>query len=75
MLKKIEYHRAPMGSIDRKRLEELIDAFSRVRLLVVGDLVLDEYVWGEPSRTAGKSRTLALLASPPLTLTRRDDCT
>ncbi len=32
------------------RLEARLREFSRVRLLVVGDLVLDEYVWGDALR-------------------------
>lgn len=36
--------------LDRGRLEERLDAFRRVRLLVVGDLVVDEYVWGDVDR-------------------------
>lgn len=34
------------------RLEELVDAFRRVRLLVVGDVVLDEYLWGDVERVS-----------------------
>lgn len=41
-----------MARLDRRRLERLIDDFSRVRLLVVGDLVLDEYVWGDVDRVS-----------------------
>jgi D-beta-D-heptose 7-phosphate kinase/D-beta-D-heptose 1-phosphate adenosyltransferase len=41
-----------MGTFDRKRLEDVIDAFPDVRLLVVGDLVLDEYVWGDVERVS-----------------------
>jgi D-beta-D-heptose 7-phosphate kinase/D-beta-D-heptose 1-phosphate adenosyltransferase len=41
-----------MGTFDRKRLEDVIEAFSDVRLLVVGDLVLDEYVWGDVERVS-----------------------
>jgi D-beta-D-heptose 7-phosphate kinase/D-beta-D-heptose 1-phosphate adenosyltransferase len=37
---------------DRARLEGLIDAWSGVRLLVLGDLVLDEYVWGDAERVS-----------------------
>ncbi len=33
-----------------ERLEALLREFSRLRLLVVGDLVLDEYVWGDALR-------------------------
>jgi len=36
--------------LDLGRLEGLIDEFPSVRLLVVGDLVLDEYVWGDVDR-------------------------
>lgn len=41
-----------MPTLDRGRLEELIDGFRRVRLLVLGDLVLDEYVWGDVERVS-----------------------
>jgi D-beta-D-heptose 7-phosphate kinase/D-beta-D-heptose 1-phosphate adenosyltransferase len=41
-----------MGELDRKRLEGWIDGFSQIRLLVVGDLVLDEYVWGDVDRVS-----------------------
>src|SRR5262245_19693972 len=36
--------------IDIRRLERLIDDFRSVRLLVLGDLVLDEYIWGQVER-------------------------
>jgi len=36
--------------LDIRRLERLIDDFRSVRLLVLGDLVLDEYVWGKVDR-------------------------
>lgn len=38
--------------LDRRRLERLLDAFPRVRLLVVGDVMLDEYLWGEVDRVS-----------------------
>jgi len=41
-----------MGALDSRRLEALIDDFQRIRLLVVGDLVLDEYVWGDVDRVS-----------------------
>jgi D-beta-D-heptose 7-phosphate kinase/D-beta-D-heptose 1-phosphate adenosyltransferase len=41
-----------MARLDRRRLERLIDDFSAVRLLVIGDLVLDEYVWGDVERVS-----------------------
>jgi D-glycero-beta-D-manno-heptose-7-phosphate kinase len=35
---------------DRKRLNNYIDRFSSGRVLVVGDIVLDHYIWGKVSR-------------------------
>jgi len=39
-------------SLDLARLESLLDGFSRVRLLVFGDLVLDEYICGDVVRVS-----------------------
>jgi len=36
--------------LDEQRLEKLIDGFARTRLVVVGDVVLDEYLGGEVDR-------------------------
>jgi bifunctional ADP-heptose synthase (sugar kinase/adenylyltransferase) len=33
----------------RERLNELVGALARVRLLVVGDIVADEYLLGRPA--------------------------
>jgi D-beta-D-heptose 7-phosphate kinase/D-beta-D-heptose 1-phosphate adenosyltransferase len=41
-----------MTRLDRRRLERVIDDFTGVRLLVIGDLVLDEYVWGDVDRVS-----------------------
>lgn len=41
-----------MRRLDLGRLEELVERIARVRLLVVGDLVLDEYVWGDVDRVS-----------------------
>ena len=38
--------------LDLARLRRRLDGFGRVRLLVAGDLVLDEYVWGEVERVS-----------------------
>jgi len=38
--------------LDQRRLERLVDDFRSVRLLVVGDLVLDEYIWGDVERVS-----------------------
>lgn len=35
---------------DRKKLTKFIDLFPRTRTLVVGDIVLDHYIWGRVSR-------------------------
>lgn len=32
------------------RLKEYIDRFSKAKVLVIGDIILDEYVWGDVSR-------------------------
>jgi D-beta-D-heptose 7-phosphate kinase/D-beta-D-heptose 1-phosphate adenosyltransferase len=39
-----------MGLLDRRRLERIVARFPRVRLLVIGDVMLDEYLWGEVER-------------------------
>ena len=39
-----------MPRLDLRRLERLVDDFRNVRLLVLGDLVLDEYIWGDVDR-------------------------
>jgi D-beta-D-heptose 7-phosphate kinase/D-beta-D-heptose 1-phosphate adenosyltransferase len=41
-----------MPALELVRLESLLRGFRKVRLLVVGDLVLDEYVWGEVERVS-----------------------
>ena len=41
-----------MRKLDRRRLASLLDEFSRIRLLVIGDVVLDEYVWGDVDRVS-----------------------
>lgn len=38
--------------LDRDELEKLIDAFPQVHLLVMGDVVLDEYLYGEVDRVS-----------------------
>lgn len=40
------------GRLDRRRLERFLAGFSRLRLVVVGDVVLDEYLWGEVERVS-----------------------
>ena len=45
-----------MGKLDRGRLEALLARFAQVRLLVLGDLFLDEYLFGEVDRKAHRGR-------------------
>ena len=35
---------------DRKRFREIIDSFPRSKVLVVGDLMVDQFIWGQVSR-------------------------
>ncbi len=39
-----------ISKTDRKRLNKYIDLFPATRTLVVGDIVLDHYIWGKVSR-------------------------
>lgn len=38
--------------LEGDRLEELVRSFARLRLLVAGDVMLDEYLWGEVDRVS-----------------------
>jgi D-beta-D-heptose 7-phosphate kinase/D-beta-D-heptose 1-phosphate adenosyltransferase len=38
--------------LELRRLEKLLDGMRHVRLLVVGDVVLDEYLWGDVDRVS-----------------------
>jgi len=40
------------GELDPRRLERLVRGFGRLRLLVVGDVMLDEYLWGDVERVS-----------------------
>jgi rfaE bifunctional protein kinase chain/domain len=44
----------------RQRLLEIVARFSRARLLVVGDMVADEYIVGTPSRISREAPVLVL---------------
>ncbi|MFP6563601.1 MAG: PfkB family carbohydrate kinase [Myxococcota bacterium] len=39
-----------VDQLDADRLQKLLEAFDRVQVLVVGDVVLDEYLWGRAER-------------------------
>jgi D-beta-D-heptose 7-phosphate kinase/D-beta-D-heptose 1-phosphate adenosyltransferase len=43
---------APAEKVEPRRLERVLGAFERVRLLVVGDAMLDEYLWGDVERVS-----------------------
>ncbi|MCL4523323.1 MAG: bifunctional ADP-heptose synthase [Acidobacteria bacterium] len=47
-------------SADLSRLQDLIDAFSRQTIVVLGDLVADEFVFGEISRVSREAPVLIL---------------
>jgi D-beta-D-heptose 7-phosphate kinase/D-beta-D-heptose 1-phosphate adenosyltransferase len=36
--------------MNRDRVSQLLSAFSAKRILVIGDLMLDEFLWGKVSR-------------------------
>ena len=38
--------------LELRRLEKVVHGFARVRLLVVGDVMLDEYLWGDVERVS-----------------------
>ena len=38
--------------LDARRLEKLVASFDRLRLLVLGDAMLDEYLWGDVERVS-----------------------
>ena len=40
------------GRLDAARLEALIEGFHRTTLLVIGDVMLDEYLWGDVERVS-----------------------
>ena len=43
---------AARGRLELSRLEKLVRGFAQVRLLVVGDVMLDEYLWGDVERVS-----------------------
>ena len=53
-------HRSSDGSEFESRLLRLIDDFSSRRLLVVGDLVADEFIYGRLSRVSREAPVLIL---------------
>jgi D-beta-D-heptose 7-phosphate kinase/D-beta-D-heptose 1-phosphate adenosyltransferase len=50
---------SPCG-IGRRRLDALLNHFAGRKVLVVGDLMLDEYIWGQTSRVSPEAPVLVL---------------
>ena len=44
--------RPDRAALELRRLDRILDAFSNLSLLVAGDVVLDEYLWGEVERVS-----------------------
>jgi len=62
------------GEAERKaRLLGLVDGFSSRRVLVVGDLIADEFVYGEVARVSREARNPTTTWSP--TPTQRSSST
>ena len=40
--------------MDSARLERIVSGFAAQRVLVIGDLMLDEFVWGKVTRISPK---------------------
>ncbi len=36
--------------MERKRFKKIVDRFSQVKILVVGDVMMDRFIWGRVSR-------------------------
>jgi D-glycero-beta-D-manno-heptose-7-phosphate kinase len=47
-------------SINLVRLKEIVESFSKVKLVVFGDLILDEYLTGNPSRISREAPVIIL---------------
>jgi rfaE bifunctional protein kinase chain/domain len=48
------------ATIDRQRLVSIIDGFPRVRIAVFGDLIVDEFIYGEIARVSREAPVLIL---------------
>src|ERR671923_1472104 len=53
-------HPLPGEAERRERLLSLIDGFSSRRVLVVGDLIADEFIYGEAARVSREAPVLIL---------------
>ena len=46
--------------MQKQRAQEILDAFTEKRVLVVGDVMLDEYVWGRVSRVSPEAPVMVV---------------
>src|SRR3982074_2850318 len=53
-------HPLPGGAERKERLLALVDGFSSRRILVVGDLIADEFIYGEVARVSREAPVLIL---------------
>jgi len=59
-VKKTRLPRSPVASVDPGRLLSLVDDFERTRVVVFGDLIVDEFIYGELSRVSREAPVLIL---------------
>ena len=50
----------PIDRVDAGRLLALVDAFARTRVAVFGDLIVDEFIYGEIARVSREAPVLIL---------------
>src|SRR5919201_3421293 len=53
-------HPLPGGAERRERLLALVDSFSSRRVLVIGDLIADEFIYGDIARVSREAPVLIL---------------
>src|SRR5579875_307734 len=46
--------------MQKRRAQEILDAFAGRRVLVIGDVMLDEYVWGRVSRVSPEAPVMVV---------------
>ena len=46
--------------MEKKRIQEILAPFAEKRVLVVGDMMLDEYVWGRVSRISPEAPVMVV---------------
>jgi ADP-heptose synthase, bifunctional sugar kinase/adenylyltransferase len=54
-------------TIDRSRLMQILERFKQSRIVVIGDLMLDQFIWGDVSRISPE-------APVPVVLVERESC-